>query len=364
MQTIQSRPQPQDAVTETTETKHDETVDVELVDVGESGFSVRLQRTTFTAAAETMGEDTTLTFEEDTDTAEFSAAFVDAHYTDLLPDAWTVVEEALATEPVAPATVSPGLPAPQEDIEPVSLASPEPVDVAPDLTVLSPPAAVEDVDGVPAMPYETFEPELTVVEYRQDASLAGRDERGYHLRQEPLRPANEIAPTAAYPAGDTAVGEEAVAEETTLPTTYAAEQRSAEEVVEHMFAATELEGTVELVADYGTIGDVDDDLDEAYWVDIDGMDMDRTEFFINGELADDAINAYQLGPGDTLTFVEDDMFSTADGEDAYCGDDSDDLYLADIVAELDGEQVQSYTVSMEDVEGVAEPAAAYPAPAA
>ncbi|MDY6770128.1 MAG: hypothetical protein SVU88_04090 [Candidatus Nanohaloarchaea archaeon] len=65
---------------------------------------------------------------------------------------------------------------------------------------------------------------------------------------------------------------------------------------------------------------------ESYFVDIDGSDMRRTEFFVDGELAADPIDAYD--DADTVTFVEADRF--ADDTD-YCGG----LDLDDVLPQAD-----------------------------
>ncbi len=335
MQQIRSIQPTKDAVRET---RREETLDADLVRVGEDAFQVRLQRTTFTAEAEDTGNGRTVMIDEETDVEEFSAAFVDAHYADIVPDAWTVVDAALAVPAVAPAPVSPGVP----DVAATDTGRPQRpavplVDVGPGGP--SVPVAPSPDEAVPEQPYAGFEPEMTVVRYEQEA---GMDAEEYvplvEDRQEMV--ADSTVPMTAEDVGET---EDVAAP--ARPRVYEQGARSAEEVVAHMFAATELDGTVELVEDYGTTGDVDDHLEEAYWIDIDGMDMDRTEYFINGELADDAINAYDLGPGDTITFVEHEVFETGDGADS-CGGD---LYLEDLAPVLEAENVESYTVSAADV---------------
>ncbi|MFB6294509.1 MAG: hypothetical protein ABEI97_02000, partial [Candidatus Nanohaloarchaea archaeon] len=55
---------------------------------------------------------------------------------------------------------------------------------------------------------------------------------------------------------------------------------------------------------------------ESYFVDLDGSDMRRTEFFVDGELAEHSIDSYDT-TGATVTFVEADQF---EGDDGYCGD--------------------------------------------
>lgn len=79
-------------------------------------------------------------------------------------------------------------------------------------------------------------------------------------------------------------------------------------------------GSVETV-EYGVrdeeTGDVT--IRETTWVDIDGYDMARGEFFVDGELADRALDAYDASAVDTATYVEADVF--ADEAAEICGAD-------------------------------------------
>jgi hypothetical protein len=124
---------------------------------------------------------------------------------------------------------------------------------------------------------------------------------------------------------------------------------NAAESIEQMFEQTELDGTVKKM----TYQDTEDNYTtkESYWAEIDGMDMMQTEFFINGELADDSLDAYELAPGDTVTFVEADLFDNNSSEPYTEDDDPDtsgaggacggDLYLDDVLDE--------YAITADDV---------------
>lgn len=110
---------------------------------------------------------------------------------------------------------------------------------------------------------------------------------------------------------------------------------NAAEALQQLFAQTDISGDVEKMS----YQDTDDGMKtkEAYWVDIDGMTMERTEFFINGELAEDGLGKYELAPGDTLTFVESDIFA---GDTENCGGS---LYLDDVTT--DTAATDTYTPS-------------------
>ncbi len=108
---------------------------------------------------------------------------------------------------------------------------------------------------------------------------------------------------------------------------------NAAEVLESLFEETDLSGSVETM----TYQDTEDDFEtkEAYWAEIDGMDMYRTEFFVNGELAADSLDAYDLDAGDTLTFVEADVFDDDGDDTAEGGACGGDLYLDDLLEDAE-----------------------------
>lgn len=115
---------------------------------------------------------------------------------------------------------------------------------------------------------------------------------------------------------------------------------NAADVVESLFEETDLSGSVERM----TYQDTEDNYEtkESYWVEIDGMDMYRTEFFINGELADDSLDAYDLDAGDTLTFVEADLFDEDEDENTAAGGAcGGDLYLDDVLEDAEDAAVFS-----------------------
>lgn len=59
--------------------------------------------------------------------------------------------------------------------------------------------------------------------------------------------------------------------------------------------------------------------EESTWIDLDGYDMDRGEFFVDGELADRNIDRYSVSDVDDVTYVTADVFE--DSEAAICGTD-------------------------------------------
>ncbi|MDY6768626.1 MAG: hypothetical protein SVW02_00785 [Candidatus Nanohaloarchaea archaeon] len=322
MQQVQHRNRDQ-----VTERRAAEDIAADIVAVTDEGFSVRLQRTAFTAEAVQQGEERTLTFDEETEVEEFSAGFVDQHYMRFLPSAWELI--AAAHDPVEASVVqaaAPAVPAPTADASTATAPAVEPMGKeARNEPVPLPPAPAA------AEPYEAVDHGSGGREYMERAG-APEDRRD----------------TAVQPRLDEDVMERTAATQQATPTIegqYSGASRPAvngADAVQQLFAYTDLDGTLETVKDYGLTDDFDGETPAAYWLDIDGFDMDRTEYFINGELAEDAIDAYQLGPGDTNTFVEADIFDRGGGAaDSYCGR-GESLELADVQASADA--VERYDI--------------------
>lgn len=298
-----------------------EELDIELTDVSESGFSVRLRRTVFEAEAEENSEGKRLIFDQAEEVEEFSVNFVEENYSGFLPGPWELVQEE-TVEPVEVETIPktvpelPGkkesgrVPAPMQDVEPVSggdvtsYASPPTSDTEPldNGSKGYTEEYFEEDDGRPS----TFSspPGASWENLEYEREVTGRD-RGM---------------VGVYSLG------EALQDRTV----------SGEEAVREMLEETRIEGTVEKVEGYGLTEDFEGESPEAYWVDIEGMDMEKTEYFINGELAEDSVNHYELEAGDEIAFVESDVF---EGEEEYC---TGQLFMEDL--DLEEADVVSYTV--------------------
>lgn len=309
------------------EEKQAEAFDAAVVDVDDDCFAVTVQRTRFTADATHSGGETTLRFGEETDVDEFTVPFCDAAVTELLPDAWTVIAEAKAAQtPVEAAVTAPGPAVPRQQ-EPGGHLSPD-MELSERVSPVAPRGRQPPVHAVQEV-YSGGVREAVEVEERP-----GQDDRRDRLQAA----GPPVEPGATVPVERDTGPEPAASQE---PLYGRAEPSvNAATVVEQLFRYTELDGTLEAVSDYGVTEDFDRDAGSAYWIDIEGMDMARTEYFINGELADDSIDSYSLGPTDTITFVQSPVFA-ADGEDgAYCGGQSadDTLRLSDINEIEDVEQ--------------------------
>lgn len=85
-------------------------------------------------------------------------------------------------------------------------------------------------------------------------------------------------------------------------------------------ARYDLDGSVETVT-YGVrdeeTGEVTEH--ETTWIDLEGYDMSRGEFFVDGMLADRALDGYDAAAVDTVTYVEAEVFADDDAE--ICGTD-------------------------------------------
>ncbi|MCJ7479028.1 MAG: hypothetical protein MUP63_02510 [Candidatus Nanohaloarchaeota archaeon QJJ-7] len=302
------------------ETKTEEELDIDLIEVSDSGFSVEVTKKEFTAQAVEDGGERILDFQEETETEEFSVAFVEQNYLDMIPSAWEVLEGMLQSKPVN-VPVSPSLSIPVIEEEPVS--SPENLVVQPET---GPESKPEKMPGkVLSQPYEDFVRGVETVEYRP-----GMDEDGE-------RSGSGYIPVEEIPLEQEEEMDMHLKQYQSQGRSRTENERNAVEVVQEMFEETELEGEVEQLESYGLTDDFEGEAPEAYWVDIEGMDMERTEYFINGELAEDSIDAYSLGPEDTITFVESELFYTDGSEGASC---SGELRLDEAIPEA--ESIESY----------------------
>lgn len=310
-----------------TETNRAEEFSAEVRSVGEEDFSVQLRVKKFLAEAVEGRDGKDISFTEEEDVEEFSVEFVEEQYAEFLPSAWEVIQESLPAQSLTAHTAwLPGIPETAEEREPVSVP------------VIQPGAELHTGRESPVLhrTYETVEPQT-------GQRISYSKAVGRHLEpQEDTVPAKT---PVQYPEDFQAAAEQQDQVPLTAGDQLHGKQENAVKVVQQMFRETEMEGTVERAEEYGVTEDFDSDTPEAYWLDIEGMDMERTEYFINGELAEDAINAYTLSPGDTITFVESDIFYSEPGEASYCSPNGE-LRLGDIL-EGDAEAVESYTVSPE-----------------
>ncbi len=198
----------------------------------------------------------------------------------------------------------------------------------PDDTSIAVDDYLEIADNTVALPDMNTSAAAMVAQYTQDEPRYLPD-----TRDEVTDDADHLSSplfTAEYNPAETATGLKAQISYTVSPET----SGNATETIEHLFEQTDINGTIEET----TYQDTADNYTtkESYWADIDGMDMMQTEFFINGELADDSLDSYDLAPGDTITFVEANMFGGTEGTDSADGGScGGDLYLDDVLEEYD-----------------------------
>ncbi|MFB6147641.1 MAG: hypothetical protein ABEJ66_02045, partial [Candidatus Nanohaloarchaea archaeon] len=294
-----------------TERNTEEELDVELLELDDSGFSVRLERRQFTAEAVQEGDDRKLKIDEEREEEEFSAEFVDQHYLDLIPDAWELVEEALevlSVEVSSAASISLPAVAEEEAASPSTASGPSLPETGVDTSQeveFSPSTAPDD-------PYDQSELEREIPDYNP----------GPEREQEPVIVAYPVPGERPYLQSEGESSNRVVEEQPyRMPEerqSHTEVRENAADVVEQLLQETELEGDLEQLGSYGLTEDFEGEAPEAYWVDIEGMDMDRTEYFINGELAEESIDQYELGPEDSITFVESDLFYSEEPEASSC----------------------------------------------
>jgi hypothetical protein len=340
-----------------------------ILDTGD-GVTVERTATTFAAEVLEQGGERQISIDEETDTTVFT---ITQEYDVALPTAWDQLDDLMpVTTPEETAERTawdllqlhfmtvPAMDAVQEtvadQVAPVEISESDTADIIPSIdttdsiddTALSVPAALSsDTYPVPETPEQRYEytelvdtststtVPITAQMEDRDMDTATAETATTAISEEPLAQADDQAPVLYTPDAeqpikhrlyDTETTETGIEQELTY-TVSADSETNAAEAVEQLFEQTDLSGSVEKM----TYQDTDDGYREkqSYWVEIDGMDMSRTEFFINGELAEESLDAYDLDPGDSITFVEADLFDSGDGDGgAACGGE---LYLEDVI---------------------------------
>lgn len=385
------QPEPATTHTETRE-KHDFSADI--ASVSGDGVTVNVARTTLTADATLIQENgeerKVFDFNEETQEAQHTVLLEDTIYEKFRASAWDIVQEIIGEADTSvravsdisawglvqqlranlpfPATVSQDILPTVESVEHASSRS-TPIELPVyDITDAErPPRSSPRLDT----PYErmmnqglengpqqlydryeeysrsinaplpgTVETVLESVPYSADTAT-DLDAATHDDLNEPLTPARRqvhiVERTTYEETEDDEHGLHAQLSYTATSDNYG----SAADVLQRLFTEAGIAGTVEdisytaseaFVDENGKEWDVGDRVKSAF-IDIDDLDMTKTEYFINGELATGAIDAYTLTPGDTITFVEADVFAE------YSGVCSGGLELDDILTEQDAETI-------------------------